>query len=449
MKSLAELLHASGWRVSGSDLEFTAHTRAAFERLGIACNVGHNASRIPVETTLVVSTLAVSEENPELIRARELGVRTVSYPELLGEISRQIPTIAIAGTHGKTTTTALVAWILQSSLEKIAFTFGGEFSARCQPSPLQNANWFVVEACEFRQSFLQLSPQISAVLNIELDHFDCYASMPELQAAFRAFTEQTRNDGGVVDLQNWMAANETSTKTGQRFDVLHHDETVLAIECPLFGRHNRANVVAAIAICQHAGASFEQIQAGLQSFPGVRRRLEFLGQRSGSNALTADNTVDADNNVLVFDDYAHHPTAVAFTLETLRERYPDRRIVCVYQPHQVRRTRELMSGFEEAFDNANEVIIAPVFAAREQPQGEEFTASRHLADRIRQHNEQNRGVQQDVRKQRVSFVPSLDQIRATLDHACKPGDLLISMGAGDIERINNDGTGRIQRDHAS
>lgn len=425
MSSLARLLAKSGWTVTGSDQLLSSAAIRAFPDLNCRVHAGHQQSHIQDGTKLVVHSLAIHESNPECQRADELCIPRFSYPQMLGMISRKIPTVAIAGTHGKTTTTAIVSWILANSGRKISHVFGGNLLTECPQSPLQDAEHLVVEACEFQRSLLELKPAFGIVLNEEADHFDCYPTLNDTKNVFQKFRQRLRSTDGLINFNDWSAKNYLPTKTGMEFDACFENEFLAGYSVPLHGKHNLENALAAIAVCRRLGIEDEAIQLALSSFPGVRRRLQQF-----TSFLSAEDT-------LLFDDYAHHPTAVAITLETLRAQFPDRRIVCVFQPHQVRRTRELMIEFSKAFQHAEKVFLTPIFAAREKTNGEEFSTAIELVRHLQ------------LQGQSATFVPSLDQIRATLDDACLPGDVVITMGAGDIERIHNDGTGRIQRHHAS
>lgn len=292
---------------------------------------------------------------------------------------------------------------------------------------------FVVESCEFDRSFLDFLPRYAAILSVEPDHFDCFADLSSLVQAFGEFARRVSSDGallvrgdcaaafesaqdatahvvtfGVGSNCEWQADAIRKAAEGVRFRVLSCGQAWGEVQLLLHGDHNVLNALAAVALCAEIGLSADEIIAGLRSFPGIRRRFEVVGEWQG---------------ITLVSDYAHHPTAVAATLKTARQVFGSRRIWCAFQPHQVSRTLALMDEFAESFANADEVLIVPVFAARERVTDEPSLASRELARRI-----VSCGVV-------ARFVESLDRIKATLDDATRPGDVLILMGAGDIERI--------------
>ena len=489
MKALAELLDGLGWRLSGSDL---APATAAVERLiqrGLTFHHGHSAEHVPSDVGWLVYSPAIPPENVERVEAARRGVPQWSYSQMVGRLMESRAGVCLAGTHGKSTTTAMVGWVLSHAGREPSVLVGAELrggwreeelpttSDVClegiserggvsppipeftgprvigfdeEPGGLRHpaqkttqpscgrSGWagsgelFVVESCEFERSFLDFSPRYAAILSVEPDHFDCFADLPSLVQAFGQFARRVSPDGvllvrgdcetavdsvrdvaarvvtfGVGSQCEWQANAICHAKNGVRFRVVCRGQMWGEVELKLPGDHNVLNALAAAALCAEIGLSANEIVAGLKSFPGIRRRFEVVGERNG---------------ITVISDYAHHPTAVAATLKTAREVFGARRIWCAFQPHQVSRTLALMDDFAASFIDADEVLIVPVFASRERVLHEPFLASQELVRRIN-----SRGVS-------ARFVESLDRIKATLDHAARPGDVLILMGAGDIDR---------------
>jgi UDP-N-acetylmuramate--alanine ligase len=447
MKALAELLSGMGCRVTGSDLQASDATVAAFSRRGLRIHSGHQGDFVPADAELIVYSPAISSDNPERQSAARLGIPQFSYSQMLGKLMRGRVGVCIAGTHGKSTTTAMTGCVLTEAEMAPSVIFGAELCQWRASGWAGEGAHFVVESCEFQRSFLDLSPTHAAILGIEPDHFDCYPQFDETIAAFSEFARKVPAEGsllipvggdaakaaclaahapvetfGLVPEADWWGADIRPTAGGVRFRTFHRGEFFAEIALRVPGRHNVLNALAAVALSHRSGAPVEAIREGLSEFPGIARRFEVVGSWRGATLV---------------DDYAHHPTAVGVTLATARERFPRRKIWCVFQPHQVSRTTALMAEFAGSLARADEVLLVPVFAARERVDREPELASQELASRI-----------VDLGG-RARFVPSLDRAVVTLDHELKPGDVLITMGAGDIGQVHYAFTRRLQRNHAS
>lgn len=444
MKALAELLLDSGWTVTGSDL---SRPGAAIERLierGLTFHQHHQPTNIPTSTTHVVFSPAVPEHNVERHEALRRSIPQFSYSQMVAQFMDRSTGVCIAGTHGKSTTTAMTAWILDAGRRLDGVVIGAELCENGRSGWTSTGDLFVAESCEFRQSFFDFSPRFAAILSVEPDHFDCYPDLASLEAAFCEFANHLPDDGllltnldcptstevatksttgarrvtfGFASQANWQAVDIQSASDGVRFHLLHDDQYATEIQLALHGLHNAGNALAAAALCAEVGVALTVIRDSLASFRGIRRRLEFVGDWNG---------------VTFVDDYAHHPTAVNVTLDTLRQVVGSRRIWCIFQPHQILRTTTLMDQFASSFSSADQVIVAPVFAAREASSDQPQQVSQELAGRIRL-----RGVPAEC-------LPTLDQIVSTLDDAMRPGDVIVTMGAGDIDRIYHEFTRRIQ-----
>ncbi len=448
MKALAELLDGLGWQLSGSDLLPPSAAITALTLHGLTFTQGHSATNLPVDAQCLVYSPAIRPDNPERLEASRRGLPQWSYGEMIGCLMRERTGICIAGTHGKSTTTAMVGWILSVAGQDPAVLVGAELCDSGSSGRAGKGDLLVVESCEFNRSFLDFRPRFAAVLNVEPDHFDCYADLPSLISAFQEFVQLVSTDGvllvngdslaardvgkasaarvvtfGRSIASDWSVGNIREDVSGISFDLLC-GATKLAgsgnlwgrIQLRLHGEHNVENALAAAALCAEMGISPRSIIAGLGSFGGVKRRFEVVGEADG---------------LLLLDDYAHHPTAVRATLQTARRVYGDRRIWCAFQPHQVSRTLALMDDFAASFDNCDELLVVPVFAARENVTEEPQRVSRELADRVA------------ARGRNARYVESLDQIITTVDDAARPGDVLIAMGAGDIDRIHHERIRRI------
>lgn len=455
MKSLATLLAGRGVRVTGSDAEVGGPMLRRMQQRGLRVHPGHDGRNLPADADLLVYSHAVGTENPERVLAADLGIPQLSYSAMLGRLMQGREGVAVAGTHGKSTTTALVTRILADAGRSPSAVFGAEY---CEPErtgaqtgsqsgAFGGGDLFVAEACEYRRSFLDLRPRYAAILGVEPDHFDCYESEEELRSAFEDFAELVSSDGALVinadcpgamsvvrrantDVVtislnpggDWWATDFRPQIRGQRFRVFRRGEFFGEMSLPTPGRHNAMNALAAIALVDRLGVSAAEIRESLREFPGVRRRYERVGSWRG---------------VTLIDDYAHHPTAVRATLQSAREEFGNRRIWCAFQPHQTSRTRNLMGEFAGSFGDADEVLLAPVFTAREAAGTEAIECSRELARRAAANGA------------RVRSLDSLDRVVATIDDEARPGDVLLTMGAGDVNRVHHEFTRRLHRNHAA
>jgi UDP-N-acetylmuramate--alanine ligase len=407
MSGLALVCHRLGAQVTGSDRAESSY----LERLraaGLQPRLGHDADAVPTDAEVVVST-AVGDENPELARARELGLRVVHRGELLAELCAERRLIAVAGTHGKTTTSGMLAHVLREIGADPAFVLGGELPGAGDGGAAANAGWgegewMVAEADESDGSFLRLAPEVAVVTNVELDHHSRWASHAELMGAFRRFCEAAGSlalpdDGGLDEL-----AGE------QRVAWFDADRPGPQLALPVPGRHNLLNARAALAALELAGFELEAAARALSSFPGMRRRLELKGHRDGA---------------VIYDDYAHHPTEVAAALAALRELGP-RRLIAVFQPHLYSRTKALGWRFGEALAAADEVGVLDVYPAREEPIGPLAGVSGLDVARAAADHASGRPVWWLVDAERAAraLAPRLGE-----------GDLLVTIGAGDIFRL--------------
>ncbi|HEX9967414.1 MAG TPA: Mur ligase domain-containing protein [Solirubrobacterales bacterium] len=391
MSGLALVCHRLGASVTGSDRADSSY----MERLsaaGLAPAIGHDASNLPEGAEVVVST-AIDEANPELALARERGAALLHRGELLAQLCGEKRLIAVAGTHGKTTTTAMLAWALRGRGADPAFFVGGEVPGLGPEGEAANAGWgegewVVAEADESDGSFLRLEPEIAVVTNVEMDHHSHWGSEAELRAAFERFAGKAR--------------------TVAEFGADAPGPAELPLATP--GAHNILNARAALAAAELAGFDAGEAAAELAGFPGVRRRLELKGERRGAR---------------VYDDYAHHPTEVRAALTALRELGP-RRLLAVFQPHLYSRTRAFAERFGAALALADEVAVLDVYAAREEPVGE--LAGVSGLDVARAAAERAGG-------RRVVWAPDLDAARRALEPRLAPGDVLVTLGAGDVFRL--------------
>jgi UDP-N-acetylmuramate--alanine ligase len=415
MSGLALVCARLGAAVTGSDRAESSY----MERLrtaGLEPVLGHDAAHLPLDAEVVVST-AIDEDNPELARARELGIEAIHRGALLAELCAEKRLIAIAGTHGKTTTAAMVVWALRAIGADPAFFVGGEIPAIGPAQGASNAGWgegewVVAEADESDASFLALRPEIAVVTNVEMDHHSRWGSLGELRTAFAEFLGSARR--AVLPAAGGLEAL-LEAEPAARFEAGSPGPAELALAVP--GAHNRLNARAALAAIELAGLDLEAAAAALRDFPGVRRRLERKGARGA---------------VHIYDDYAHHPTEVRAALQALRELGPER-LIAVFQPHLYSRTRAMAEEFGAALALADEVAVLDVYPAREQPVGE--LAGVSGLDVARAAAERMGGGP-------VWWLPEAEQARRALAERLDRGRgsrrqraVLVTIGAGDVFRL--------------
>jgi UDP-N-acetylmuramate--alanine ligase len=404
MSALAQLLHHQGKRVSGSDREETP-TVSLLKRRGIEVSVGHAAENIPEGTGLVIYSDAVWPDNPERSSAAQIGVQQISYFEALGIVSSQMKTIAVAGTHGKTTTTGMLAAILQNARENPTAIVGSivqDFGSNFLPG---KNDLLVVEACEYRDHLLELSPHVLVVTNIEHDHTDFFPSLAAVQNTFRGAAERVPEDGVIVTSPN--NPNIAPILSHVRAKIVDYtNESVPTLS--LIGDFNRENAQAAKAGARAAfpGISPAVADETLIGFKGSWRRFEFKGETAGG--------------ALVYDDYAHHPTAVEKTIQGAREKFPGKKLVVAFHPHLYSRTRSFLAEFARTLAAADETIVAPIYAAREAPDPDISNETLAAATR-------NAGGN-------ARALNTFDEIRDALS---KYGEdsIVVTMGAGDIYKV--------------
>jgi UDP-N-acetylmuramate--alanine ligase len=435
MSGLAELLHAQGYRVTGSDAAGSA-TVERLRRLGVPVAIGHDARQLGDADVLVYSS-AIRAGNPELQEAERRKIPAIPRAEMLAEVMRLQDGIAVAGSHGKTTTTSLIVHVLDAAgLDPTAVIGGRVITKVAAPEDrrgvrLGGGGVVVAEADESDGSFLRLTPVIAVVTNVDPEHLDHYGSFEALQQAFVDFANHipfwglavlcfdhpgvqtilprltrrftTYGFSGQADL---VATATRPDGFGTHFEVRRLGERLGSVRVPLPGRHNVANSLAALAVALELDVDFGTAAAALAGFAGVERRFERKGEAGG---------------VLVVDDYGHHPAEVRATLESARLVHAGR-VVVVFQPHRYTRTRDCFDEFATAFNDADVLVLTEIYAAGEDKLP--GVDGRSLADAIRSHGHRD-----------VRFVAELDEVAETLPSELRPGDLVITLGAGNVSTL--------------
>mgnify|MGYP001455616987 CR=1 FL=1 len=431
MSGLAEILLKEGFAISGSDNKESALT-SHLKQQGATIFYGQKASNIIDGIDVVVYTAAIHEDNEEYAQAIKKGLPMLSRAELLGQLmtNYDVP-IAISGTHGKTTTTSMLTDILLAGDLDPTISVGGILKDIGGNIRVGGPDLFVTEACEYTNSFLSFYPTMEVILNVEEDHLDFFKDIEDIRHSFRLFAEKLPAKGLLVvnsgiekveeitrglrcrvvtfgkDLSSTYTARNITYDGFARpsYDLVIQGETVSRITLGVTGEHNVYNSLAAIAIALELGVGFDAIMSGLGRFTGTDRRFEKKGEVAG---------------VTVIDDYAHHPQEIKATLAAARN-YPHRKLWCVFQPHTYTRTRAFLDQFAEALSAADEVVLADIYAARETDTL--GVSSRDVADRI-----EKLGT-------KAHYIPSFDEIETFILENCMNGDLLITMGAGDIVKV--------------
>ncbi|WP_027356101.1 UDP-N-acetylmuramate--L-alanine ligase [Desulfofundulus thermocisternus] len=427
MSGLASILLDLGYEISGSDLSSTDITRR-LESRGAVCHVGH-ASRNLDTSQLVVISSAIKPDNPELLAAREKGIPVIHRGDLLAWLMQRQKGIAVAGAHGKTTTTSMLALVLERSGFDPTIVIGGELNDIGGNAKLGRGEYLVAEADESDGSFLKLQPLAAIITNIEDDHLDHYGSVEEIKKAFRQFMHKVPEHGLVVaciddpnvretirDLErplitygsegsgaSYTLRQLSLDSGGSRGDVYYEGRFLGTLELYVPGRHNMLNALAVVAAARWLGLDFNLIASILREFRGARRRFELLGEAGG---------------IRVVDDYAHHPSEIRATLQAARQTEPGR-LVVVFQPHRYTRTLLLKEQFGRSFADADLVIVNEIYSAGETPI--EGVNAQLIVQAIKNYG-----------RPPVVYLPAREQVVNYLAAEARPGDLILTMGAGNI-----------------
>jgi UDP-N-acetylmuramate--alanine ligase len=435
MSALAELFLRRGVAITGCDAN--PDTAGDLKRLGV--NVTPHDPRHADSARALVVTSAMPKEHPELARARELGIPVIRRAEALGEVTAGRELVGIAGTHGKTTTTVMTATALAAAGRDPTALVGGRVAAWEGNLLAGSDKLYVVEADEYDRSFLALTPTVAVVTNIEADHLDIYADLADIKGAFAQFVRGARNivlcadDAGANSLKTpsstevvrygfdnhdaRLIARDVQGGSGKSsFDVLFDDELLGRVELNVPGRHNVLNSLAAIASGLALGADFRSMARGLANFSGAERRFQRLGESAG---------------ILVVDDYAHHPTEIAATLAAARAAYPDHRIVAAFQPHLFSRTRDFAKDFGSALAAADAVFLTEIYPAREKPI--EGVTSTLVEDAL------------TAAGGSLAWRGERNALADALDASVRTGDLVLTIGAGDITKTGPELLDRLGR----
>ena len=431
MSGLAEILLEEGFTISGSDAKQSALTDSLAQK-GATIYIGQKASNLSIRPALVVYTAAIREDNEEFKAAVDAGIPMLSRAELLGQIMDNYEkSIAVSGTHGKTTTTSMISQILLVAKADPTISVGGILEAIGGNIRVGGSEVFITEACEYTNSFLHFHPKYSIITSVEAEHLDFFKDIDDIRRSFHEFAGNTAHDGvliingqiaaldqitnnlscsvttyGLCENDDFYAKNITyNDHACGTYTLMHKTEDLGTVSLSVPGRHNVSNSLAAIALCLNLGLPLDVIKKGLLQFGGTKRRFEYKGTKNG---------------ITVIDDYAHHPTEVAATLTAARN-YPHGRIICVFQPHTYSRTKAFLSDFARVLSMADIVVLADIYAAREK--NTIGISSKDLLAELQKNGQES------------YYFPSFDEIEKFLSEKCINNDLLITMGAGDVYLI--------------
>jgi UDP-N-acetylmuramate--alanine ligase len=430
MSAIARILLSRGHEVSGSDIRRTPLTDT-LQQLGARVVIGpHDAASLG-DAEFVVTTSAATADNPELDEARRRGIPLIKRADMVAKLMEGLTAVCVAGCHGKSTTSGLVAFILEETGYDPTYLIGAEVADLGDNAKPGSGPHVVVEADEYDRAFLSYNPDVALVTNVEADHLDYYKTWEAVQDAFRSFAARVVPGGtlllcadndeatalracaqagvsvlsyGFKDGSDWQATNAEASYGRQSFTVLHDGQEFGVFSTLLAGRHNVQNALGAIAMCATLGLDASTIAGALTVYTGVRRRFEWVGE---------------ENGITVMDDYAHHPTEIEALAESARSRFPGRRIVVCFQPHTFARTRYLLDAFKTCFRNFDRLYLLETYAAREA-----------IADGMTA-----KQLSEEVHNPEPTYVATFEEAAETIAADLRPGDVFFTVGAGDLDQV--------------
>jgi UDP-N-acetylmuramate--alanine ligase len=439
MSGIAEILHNLGYKVSGSDISPSEVTEY-MEQIGIKIYPQHEMGNIGTSNVVIISS-AVSNDNPEVIEAKQRGIPVIKRAEMLGELMRLKYSVGIAGTHGKTTTTSMIGKIMADAGLDPTVIVGGIVAGRGSGASLGAGDYLIAEADEYDKSFLSMFPSMAVITNIEPDHLDCYDGMEDLENSFLNYMNRVPFFGLVVysaddptlfrlqkritrasttfgfgEHSDYQAVNPQYKESGSSFHAFRRGEKFGEVYLNVPGRHNILNAMASIAATSELEIPFETIAESLNKFRGVGRRFEIKA---------------IENDIMIVDDYAHHPTEIIATIETARQSYK-RRVIAIFQPHLFSRTKQFYREFAEALHRADITFLADIYPAREKPM--EGVTSEMISSYAIQRGYDN-----------IKYIGVKENAVDEVSAVAKQGDIIITIGAGSITRVNPAIIGRLQK----
>ncbi len=447
MSGLARIARRAGAVCTGSD-NSESDTTLALIADGIPVTHQQVTASVPQDCQMLVISAAIKADHPELIEARRRGITVLKYAQMLGRMMLGRRGVAIAGTHGKSTTTSMLSHVLIHAGLDPSLIVGATCKQIGGGSRSGKSDILVAEACEYDRSFHNFHPVHAAILNVEIDHLDLFKSLDEIVEAFRVFAQRLDEapaDAGASLLINHEMPHRLTITAGLNCEVetigfapqadwrvevsgaacpgvklLHHSQVMASWRSPMPGEHMAYNAAAAAVLAHRVGATWPAIVEGIETFQGLDRRMQLLGYRAGKGAGAEDS---GGAHIPVVDDYGHHPTEIDTTLRALRRHYKPQRLICVFQPHQHSRTRFLLNELAASFGDADLVIVPDIYFVRDSEQERQAVTSADLVDRLRQ------------RGKKAMHLYPFAAIVEHLEDTARPGDLVVTMGAGDVWKI--------------
>jgi UDP-N-acetylmuramate--alanine ligase len=412
MQGIAKLLKSRGANVVGSDLKKSDNTDE-LTSCGIEVNIGHDAKNIDQSYDYVVKSNAIPDDNPELKKAKKINLPVLSNTQMIDKISAENYMIAVAGAHGKSTTSAMITYLL-TKMGKDPIAFLGAKSNQIGGSYRDGeGGYVVVEACEYKKAFLDLKPDLAIITNIEEEHLDYYKNLDEIKAVFSKFINNLKSGGKLIVCGDNEIAMDVVKSSGKDFlsygsNQSNDYQVDRSMNLKVFGKHNYLNATAAIAVCDIIGLPMRDAGYQLEKFQGIKRRSEYIGRKE---------------SVLIYDDYAHHPTEIKATLKSFRDRFKNKKIFLVFQPHQMNRLNSFFDQFVSSLVIADKIIITKTFdpAGRQQEKGK---------DSIDLHTSLKEAGADSY------YAKNFDQATRIVNKFSEPGDILITMGAGPVYKVS-------------
>ena len=435
VSAIARILFKKSLQVSGSDLQENKVTQN-LNKLGIRIHLGlHKAENLEKDTDLVIYTTAIKKNNPELLKAKRLKIPVLSYPEMLGELTKNHFTVAVAGTHGKTTTAALISLVLEESGLDPTVVLGSNLKKFKGNARIGKSNYFVIEADEYKYAFLSYNPRIIVLTSIEYEHPDCFKNINQVKNAFSRFIRKLPKDGivvacyddgnvrdvvekierkvityGFTDGAEFRISGFVTGKKKNKFQLFRRNDLLGDFKISIPGRHNVLNATAAAVVGLELGTNIGNTKKAIEEYKGAWRRFEIK---------------EKINNITIIDDYAHHPTEIKVTLKAAREKFGDRRIICVFQPHQYKRTKALFSDFIGVFEEADQIIMPEIYKVVGREEDVSLVSSEQLVKEIKK------------RGKNALFLPKLSQVVNYLVKHIRRDDIILIMGAGDVTKVGD------------
>lgn len=401
MSAIAQIFKSNGHDVLGADMNPSQITEQLKDN-GIQVHYDHSSELITTDLDLVIYSEAISTSNPQRVRAEEVGIKTINYAEALGEVSKGKKTIAITGTHGKTTVTGMLTTLFKETSFDPTIVIGSK------SSDLNNQNfrsgageYFLTEACEYRENFKYLSPSILLINNLEPDHLDYFKTSENYYSTFQRFAEKVPVEGFIIVFAEDLKKLDTTTLKAKVIVLDEPAKNTYKLQVP--GTHNQHNALAAIEVAKKVGITEEEAVKNIQKFPGTWRRFEYKGDLNGAK---------------LYDDYGHHPTEVKATIQAAREWYPDKHLTVIFQPHQYSRTREFFNEFTQSFSSATEALITDIYEARDSEEDKAATSAEKLAEAV----------------SNARYIP-LDNIVEEIKKQASSEHIFLVMGAGNITKV--------------